>query len=335
MIIDTDKYISQQRPIWDEFERMLRLIEDNARTNFDLRQIQRLRYLQDVVSADLTRLRTFSAEPATTNYLESLVARGFSSIHENRSLSRLKFNPFKVLVEFAITVRRHSRLFYFVTATMFVGCILGGGIVAFFPEHKEIIMPFSHLLGDPSERVEMEEDAENSTHVSGHQSSFSATLMANNIRVAIFALTVGILYGVFTVVLVFYNGLILGAVAVDYILAGETTFLLGWLLPHGSVEIPAILFAAQGGLLIARTLIVKDGRLNLTARLKKNSRDIVMLIGGVVLLLVWAGIIEAFLSQYHEPVIPYSAKIAFGLLQLAALAGFIVMAGRTKKGARQ
>ena len=39
------------------------------------------------------------------------------------------------------------------------------------------------------------------------------------------------------------------------------------------------------------------------------------MIFGVGLLLVWAGFVEAFLSQYHEPVIPYMAKIAFGLVE--------------------
>jgi len=44
--------------------------------------------------------------------------------------------------------------------------------------------------------------------------------------------------GLGTIILLFYNGVILGAVVVDYILAGQATFLLGWLLPHGSFEIP-------------------------------------------------------------------------------------------------
>jgi len=38
---------------------------------------------------------------------------------------------------------------------------------------------------------------------------------------------------------------------VDYIRAGQTKFLVGWLLPHGSFEIPAILIAGQAGLILA------------------------------------------------------------------------------------
>jgi len=45
-------------------------------------------------------------------------------------------------------------------------------------------------------------------------------------------------------------------------------------------------------------------------------------------MLVWAGMVEAFISQYHKPVIPYSLKIALGACQLAALSAFLGWAGR-------
>jgi hypothetical protein len=62
--------------------------------------------------------------------------------------------------------------------------------------------------------------------------------------------------------------------------------------------------------------------------LRAVSRDLATLIFGVGLLLMWAGIIESFLSQYHEPVIPYSAKIAFGCIELALLIAFLTRCGR-------
>jgi hypothetical protein len=51
------------------------------------------------------------------------------------------------------------------------------------------------------------------------------------------------------------------------------------------------------------------------------------LIFGVGVFLVWAGFVEAFLSQYHEPVLPYSAKIAFGLVELILLVLFLSKSG--------
>ena len=122
----------------------------------------------------------------------------------------------------------------------------------------------------------------------------------------------------------------LGAVAVDFVQAGQTKFLLGWLLPHGAIEIPAILIAGQAGLMLALALIGRGQRVPLRARLRAVSHDLVTLIFGVGLLLVWAGFVEAFLSQYHEPVIPYSAKIAFGLVELVLLFLFLAKSGTTQ-----
>jgi hypothetical protein len=49
--------------------------------------------------------------------------------------------------------------------------------------------------------------------------------------------------------------------------------------------------------------------------------------GGASVLLVWAGIVESFFSQYHEPVLPYAVKIAFGSVELFALFFFLMRAG--------
>ena len=62
-------------------------------------------------------------------------------------------------------------------------------------------------------------------------------------------------------------------------------------------------------------------------RLRKISADLVTLIIGVALMLVWAGIIEAFFSQYHEPVLPYEIKIGFGVLELILLTLFLGKSG--------
>ena len=46
------------------------------------------------------------------------------------------------------------------------------------------------------------------------------------------------------------------------------------------------------------------------------------------------GLVEAFFSQYHQPVLPYGVKIAFGSLELTALGIFLAVWGRAEEGAR-
>jgi uncharacterized membrane protein SpoIIM required for sporulation len=135
-------------------------------------------------------------------------------------------------------------------------------------------------------------------------------------------------WGVGTILMLFYNGIALGAISVDYITDGQTKFLLGWLMPHGVIEIPAILIAGQAGLALALGLIGFGRRATVGTRLREVSRDVVTLSFGFALLLVWAGLVEAFLSQYHQPVVPYDAKIAFGAIELVLLCLYLSKSGR-------
>ena len=102
-------------------------------------------------------------------------------------------------------------------------------------------------------------------------------------------------------------------------------------LPHGSFEIPAILIAGQAGLILGRALIGRGTRKNLAERLREISSDLVTLIGGVGVLLIWAGLVESFFSQYHEPVVPYATKIGFGLVELTVLTLFLWKSGSKTK----
>jgi uncharacterized membrane protein SpoIIM required for sporulation len=196
--------------------------------------------------------------------------------------------------------------------------------VAFDPEAKEAVLPamFADHLGDPGKRVAEEEKGERHDREMQH-ATFAGMLMVNNIKVSILTLALGMTYGVGTMITLFHNGVLLGVVAIDYILAGQTLFLLGWLMPHGVIEIPAILIAGQAGLILGGSLLGWGDRAPLRRRLRLIGPDLMTLIGGVALLLIWAGLIESFLSQYHQPVIPYWLKIVFGALELAGLIWFL------------
>ena len=335
MIIDLQRFIVDESPVWNELEKLLDRIEAEPTWRMPLAQLRLFHRLYERTAADLAKITTFSSEPETRRYLENLIARAYGEIHETRTQQRRIFPLRWFFQTLPQTFRRHIRAFYLSLAITLVGCTFGGLALAFDPDAKPVLMPFSHLLQDPRKRVAEEEKA-TVDRLAGEKSTFSAELMTHNTKISIFTLALGMTWGVGTIIMLFYNGVILGAVAIDYIHAGETKFLLGWLMPHGVVEIPAILIAGQAGLLLARALIGQGDRAPLRARLREISGDIVTLIFGVGLMLIWAGFIEAFLSQYHEPVIPYAAKIAFGFIELVLLFLFYAKSGAGKKsGANQ
>lgn len=333
MILDLGKFIAEGQPFWSDLEEMLDKSAKDPGYRMELAQARRFHYLYQRASADLVRMMTFSAQPEIRTYLESLVERAYSEIHETRKKPH-RFRPFHWFTRvFPGTFRIHVRAFWLSVIIMLVGGFFGGLAITFDPEAKEVLMPFSHLAGNPSDRVAMEEKGDHD-RLAGRKGRFSSYLMTHNTRVSILVLAMGLTFGVGTVMLLFYNGIILGAVVMDYVLAGESVFLAGWLLPHGSIEIPAILMAGQAGLVLARAMIGWSRPQSFKTRLRQVTGDLVTLIFGVALLLIWAGIIEAFLSQYHEPVIPYAVKIGFGAVQLLLLAWFLAFSGKNDHTAR-
>lgn len=330
MIVDLAKFVAAEEPYWVRLEKTLERRQRDFGVPLSLAEAKELDYLYRRAGADLARVASFSAEPEMRRRLELLVGRAYAEIHGTRRAGAARLRPWHWLsATFPQTLRRHARALLLTVVVTLVGTIFGGVAVAVDPEAKEALMPFSHLQGSPADRV-AEEEAAMKDRMAGHKATFAGELMTHNTRVSLFALALGFAWGAGTIVLLFYNGVILGAVVADYLQAGQGVFLAGWLLPHGVIEIPAILVGATGGFVLARAVIGRDDGRPLAARLRAVADDVATLAAGTALMLVWAGVVEAYLSQYHEPAIPYALKIAFGVVEFGLLVAYLGWVGRGK-----
>ncbi|HUI54647.1 MAG TPA: stage II sporulation protein M [Bryobacteraceae bacterium] len=325
MIIDLPRFVAAERVYWDELQALVARLETEPEWRLSLPEIQRLHYLYERCSSDLARLDTFSTEPGLRAFLESLVARAYTEIHETRAPIKVRWKA--AVLAFPRAFRRHGAAFRLSLGATLLGCAFGWFAIRMDARAKAVLMPFPHLLTSPAERV-AEEEGMKTDRLRGRKASFSAELMTHNIQVTIFTMALGMTWGAGTLVMLFYNGVILGAVAADYVYAGYGTFLTGWLLPHGSIEIPAILLGGQAGFVLAGALIGWGSGAARSARLRAVAPDLFAIIAGAAGLLVWAGTVEAFISQYHQPVVPYALKIAFGVCELVALTAFLGWVGR-------
>ncbi|MFH0925477.1 MAG: stage II sporulation protein M [bacterium] len=321
MIFDVEKFIAQNQAKWKELEKMLDLIHNVGIHSFDFEKTNKFYNLYHQASSDLNRLQTFSYQTELITYLEGLVARAYAKIYSlQREKWRVKIKDF-YFVTFPNVFRRHIKLFYLAVTIMLIGAFFGGLAVLLDPQAKGILIDFSHLKESPYERV-LKEEKERNKDLDNSKVYFSSFLMTHNIKVALLTLALGVTFGFGTLILLFYNGVILGAIVADYIRYGVGTFATAWLLPHGAFEIWAILIAGQTGFLIAKSLL-HTGRHSRATQLTMVGRDILTLFFGLATMLIWAGIIESFFSQYHQPVLPYSFKIGFGIVEVIFLCYYL------------
>ncbi len=331
MILDLPRVVETERPYWTALEKTLVWLESDPHRKLTIHEAERFHALYERTADSLARISGFAAEGELQRYLAWLVSRAYAEIHESRR--RERFRPWRwVLFDFPQAFRRHIRAFHLAVALTIAGSAFGGFAIRYDPDAKGVLMPFDSLQITPAERVARERESQGK-QLTGRKDRFSAQLMTHNTQVSFTTLALGMTFGLGTVIILFYNGVMLGAVALDYILGGQTLFLLGWLIPHGVIEIPAVLIAGQAGLAIAYGLIGWGDRRPRADRMREISRDVVMLACGVAVMLVWAGLVEAFISQYHEPILPYSLKIGFGAVEALLLTLFLSRAGKTKSGA--
>ena len=143
---------------------------------------------------------------------------------------------------------------------------------------------------------------------------FASYLFSNNSRVAIFAFALGFAFGIPTIFFMLSTGFMLGGF-IGLFASRDLGFEVGgWLIIHGSTEILAIILAGGAGLHIGRA-IAFPGSLSRTQSAALAGQTSGLLMVGVVLMLLGAGLLEGYARQLiTSDVLRYS--IGIGLLIL-------------------
>ena len=327
MILDLQRFQAQARPRWNNLESLLAVLEGRPDHRMNLAEADQLQDLYAQAASDLNRVTHGALAPDLRQYLERLVARAYAELYFAPPTRSDIWQPrrwLRIFTAFPETFRRQSRYFALAVLITVLGSTLGGLAVRYDPTSVDVLLPADYLR-NPGERVHKEEQGGNRHPYSTQmEAAFSAELIRHNINVALLAAALGVTFGIGTALLLFENGVLLGAVAVRYAQQGFGLFVTAWLLPHGAFEIPSILIAGQAGFYLARLLL----RRREDRDVRHSMREWLVLVAGLALMLVWAGLIEAFFSQHHAPVVPYGLKLAVGAAELVLLTLYLLVIGR-------
>jgi uncharacterized membrane protein SpoIIM required for sporulation len=176
----------------------------------------------------------------------------------------------------------------------------------------------------PRERVEKIERDEERIATVEEALFFGASLYTHNIQVSFLAFSLGALTLVLGLWILFYNGIILGAIGTLYVLDDVTVFFFAWVGPHGALELPAIVFGGAAGLLVGRAFLM-PGNLSRGASLRRVLPSVWRMMIGAMLTLILAGIIEGGFSQFSAKTVPYALKISIAALLFVGLMTYLFL----------
>jgi uncharacterized membrane protein SpoIIM required for sporulation len=129
----------------------------------------------------------------------------------------------------------------------------------------------------------------------------------NNLRAAFLALGLGVLGGVPGLLVIAFNGVLLGAVAGAAWQRGAHLALLGWIAPHGVPEILGVLLCGAIGWELGQSFIRPGFRLR-RAALAAAGRELMPMLLLAALLIICAAPLEGFVAPLD---LPWWADAAF------------------------
>ena len=320
--MDVNEFIRTHQHGWNELNELLRRVERTGLGRLGEQEIRVLHRLYRQSSADLIFAQTVLANGELVDYLNDLVARSYSTIY---AAGNPVFRP--ALAFLAVGFPRLFRRTWRYTAVA-TAILLSSGLIGFVAAIvDEDAVHF--LLPEQLARMERPADSRQlGVSMGGGQAAVtSAAIMTNNIRVTILCFASGILTCLCTVAMVFYNGLLLGALYGRFFLWGVNLNFWSLILAHGVIELTSICIGAGAGLMLGVAVLAPGNRSRSDALIERG-RDAVQLLLGVIPLLVLAGLIEGFVTPMT--ILPPLAKLAFAALTGVLLVLYLGFAGRSR-----
>jgi uncharacterized membrane protein SpoIIM required for sporulation len=321
--MDLSRFIQERRPQWRRLEEILGRVEGSGMGALEPDQAVEFGTLYRRAASDLNQAQTFVGGETTVQYLNDLVARCYLVIYGRTRVNLLGVLRYLVLAYPAV-FRQSIKPFLLAVALFVAGGLFGYLASSLEPSARDFLLPDEMPTIQPDQPGE-----EDSGHLltSGELAGFSSFLFTHNVSVSLAAFALGITFGVGTAWLIFYNGILLGALAAVFAESHQWLAFATGVLPHGVLEIPAALIGAAAGFVLADGLLRARPWPRLVELGRAGKRAILLLAGCFPLLAV-AAMLEAGVARAPVWFLSSGLKLAvaglFGLLFLA----YLLLVGR-------
>ena len=321
--VDLEHFVRERQARWSRLESLLNEVDRLPERAVGAQRLLELVRLYRQTCADLNEARAYTANPQLLGRLNQLAGRGYRFVYR-RSHTRPTWAALRELLarEIPAAFRRERLVVLAAAAAFVVGVAVGAGAVLADPLNAERLIPAEFFTESPHERVERIEQEPERIDSTEEAAAFGTFLFSHNIQVSLLVFSLGALTLVGGIAMLFYNGVILGAVAATYVLDGVPAFFFAWVGPHGALEIPAIIFGGAAGLRLGRALLLPGG-LSTATSLRRAFPSVWRMLLGTAIVLVIAGLVEGSFSQFSARIFPYPLKIGVAavlfVLLLAAL----------------
>ena len=309
-----DTYVVAHSPEWERLEELVEHAQ-KKRTKLSGEELDELLVRYQRASAHLSHVRTTFADPEVTRRLTRVVAGARAVIYGSQAKAGGAIRTF-FSSTFPAAVWSARRFIFLSALALFIPAIAVGTWIANSEAALEATLP------EALREAYVQEDFE-AYYSSEPAAEFATQVLINNIQVSFLAFVIGIAFSLPTIFILAFNGANVGVAAGLFYAAGEPTKFWGLILPHGLLEITAILVAGGAGMQLGWSLINPGDRPRSVALVEEAKRSASIIIG-LILVFVLAGLIEGFVTP--SPLDTW-ARISIGLAACMAFWSYVLVLG--------
>lgn len=311
-----DQFIQHNEPAWIRLEQLGREAR-RRRPNLNAAELDEFVRLYQQTSTHLSHARTNLRDPALTMRLTRLVADANGALyggHANAARSMADFFRYS----FPAAVWDARRFVVASTLLTFVPAVVMGVWLGYSDRAVD------SLADDAAQQAYVSEDFE-AYYSSSSAAQFSTEVLVNNIQVSFLAFALGVVFCVGTAYILMFNGVNVGIAVGLFYNVGEPSKFWGLILPHGLLELSAVVVAGAAGLRLGWSLIAPGNQTRVQALADEGRRSVVIVLG-LMIAFIAAGLIEGFVtpSSLSTPM-----RVSIGILAELMFVLYIVTRGRT------
>jgi uncharacterized membrane protein SpoIIM required for sporulation len=318
----------ERESTWRELAELVHSIERTGLVGLTPAQASRLPVVYRATLSSLSVARAISLDANLLSYLESLSARAYVATYGSK---RRPWDAVRDLVldRFPAAVRDARRQVALASTVLLLGAVTGHLLTLHDPAHFYAFV--SEALADgrgPSSTTsELRAVLYSSRDAADLLTAFAMFLFTHNAAVGMLCFATGFAAGVPTLLLLFGNGLVLGAFGGLYSERGLGLEFWGWVLPHGVTELLAVILCGAAGLALGDALLF-PGRHTRLSSVAARGREAGVIVAGSVLLFFVAGLVEGVFRQtVHDLVARWSVAAL-------SMAGWLLYFTRGLQGRR-
>lgn len=309
---DREDFVAARQARWDQLERLL------SRPRRSAESWSRLAELYRSVAADLARARSTGQPRDVVRYLEQLAARGHSTLYGRHRTGGSRGILQLVMADFPAELRRSWRFFALASLLFYLPFVVGAVGALVDTDFALQVLPQSTLA-----QMEQAYSGEGVGRDANQDAMMAGFYVRNNVGIALRCFATGIFFGLGSVYVLVYNGLVMGVIEGYLWSVGAGWNLLDFTAGHSAWELTGIVVAGTAGLRLGWALVVTDG-LTRGGSLKRAGPTLFRLVVGAMAMLFMAAAIEGFWSASPLPLV---VKIGFGLVQIVLIALWLAFGG--------